>query len=402
MAKLSAAHQRMDHTSKWAGQTVDSVDPARWTKKIEAALGKPEELEALRVTYDEKALTAMSTWLSEQRIWRNICDGNAAICDAIRDVLAAYDAISPGSADQWIKPIMQSRCVEAVELHRTEVGRNHVDDRGSLFTRAYDILVAAFTNLEKELSPRGMQSSYGAYTTDLVVQGSKYEKFLNRDVDLRHVYMVEFVDCVNSKHPASQKLAELMISLEPLVEAARLAESRLKGGQNPYDKNCSKINNGTINERQHANRLLDALHGQPSCIPTEKQVEEQDERRRLYEGVRQEVLIAHKALRAHYEELVKTLHASVAETQQLLGEIQGDRCTTVDRWETVRICMNNCLAVDLRLRSLGRELQNLLNVYSKDLSQGAGLQTIAERFAEVEARYRPFKPLTTPTEKSAE
>ncbi len=389
MANLSAAKLQMNNRSQWVNNVFDEVDPNRWTKRIEGALGKTEELEYLRVQYDEKALSGISAWLSQEASWHNICDGNQQLCTAIREVLVAYDAIDSKAQDRWLKEIMQTRCVEAAEVHRQDVSDRTVDDRSSVFTRAYNILVQAFTALHADVTRRGRCR---AYTTDLVVPGRKYQKFLNASVDLRHVNAVEFIDCVNSKHPASQKLSQLMAQLETLNTAARLAESRLKGGQNPYDKDCSKINSGTINERQHANRLMDALHGQSyECVPSEKQVADQNERRRLYEGVRQEVLIAQKQLQALYEELCETQHGAIVETQQLLGEIQADRSTTIDRWQTVRICMNNCLAADLRLRWLGGELQNLQNVYNKDLSQGAGKTATEAQFAEVERRYRPFK-----------
>ena len=163
---------------------------------------------------------------------------------------------------------------------------------------------------------------------------------------------------------------------------------------NQYDPNCSTINNGTINERQHANRMMDALHGEPyGCSPSADHVKAQNERRRLYEAVRHELLIAHRALKDVHEQLAETLHAAVTETQQLLTEIKADRCTTTDRWRTVRICMNNCLAADLRLRVVGQEIQSLEGVYHKDMSAGAGGQAVATQFAEIARQYRPFKRL---------
>jgi len=386
MAKLVTAQEQMRGFDNWLERTNSSVDTTNWTKKMEKALGKPEEQEAVRVTYDETALGAMSTWLSHQSHRRHLIACEQEVLAALREVIAAYDAIDSKSPNNWLKPILQTRCIEAVELRDASRHEPAVDDHGATFKRVFNILVTTFTAFAADLTKYGPRRSY---TTDLVVPGHKYESFLDKSVDLRNVRMVEFVDCVNSKHPASQRLSDLFSQLQPLIDAARLAESRLKGGQNPYDKNCSKINNGTINERQHANRLMDALHGQPyGCGPSTDQVEEQNQRRRLYEGVRQEVLIAKSQLQALYEELCEALHAAVVETQQFLTEVLNDYRSTIDRLDTVRICLNNCLAIDSRLRSLGRELKNLDSVYGKDFSRGAGREATSEKFAEIERIYR--------------
>lgn len=387
MATMSAAQQQVEQRAQWVERSFDEIDPARWTKRIEEA--KPEDFERLRVLYDEKALTFMTAWLSQKGAYEHLFGSCTTICDAIRDLIAAHDAIDDKSPEKWLKPIMQNRCIEASEVHRKPRPDRHVDDRNQTFTRAYGILTKAFTGLFDAISAAGPCRQY---TTDLVVPGRKYESFLNADVDLRGVHKVEFFDCVNSQHPASQKLAELLDQLDEALKVARLAENRLKGGMNPYDANCSTINNGTINERQHANRLMDALHGEPyGCSPSADHIKAQNERRRLYEAVRHELLIAHRALKEVHEELCETLHAAVLETQQLLTEINADRCTTIDRWQTVRICMNNCLAADLRLRQVGREIQSLQGVYHKDMSAGAGGQAVATQFAEVARQYKPFK-----------
>jgi len=386
MVKLIAAQEQFKHSDKWIGYASEDVDPVRWSRKIEAARGKPEALEALRIEYDESAISAMSYWLSHQSPRRQLFYCDQEVLGTIRDVIAVIEAIGSRSKDSWLKLIMQTRCVEAAQLRDRERGDSRVDVHSPIFNRVHNILVTTFTAFAAELTKSAPSRSY---TTDLIVPGRKYKSYLDKSADLRNVQLVDFVDCLNSKHPANQTLAHLMEQLKPLAEAARLAESRLKGSLHPSDKNFSKINNGTINERQHANRLLDALYGQPpGGTPSATQLDEQNERRRLYEGVRQEVWLARRQLQAVYEEICKALPAAVVETQQFLVEVQADSRMTADRWETLRICLNNCLATDLRLRSLGRELKNLEAVYGNDYSQGTGGEAISSKFAEVERIYR--------------
>ena len=153
MATMSAAQQQIEHSAQWVDRSFDEIDPARWTKKIEEA--KPEDFERLLVLYDEKALSFMTSWLTQQGRYEHLFDSCTAICDALRDVLAAHDAIDDKSPDKWLKPIMQNRCIEAAELHHKPRPDRHVQDRDQTFTRAYGILTQAFTVLFESISAAG-------------------------------------------------------------------------------------------------------------------------------------------------------------------------------------------------------------------------------------------------------
>ncbi|MBP9809807.1 hypothetical protein KBF38_16015 [bacterium] len=396
MANTAAIKQKIEEAAKWVTANFAAIDETRWTQKIEEALGKPDELESLRVIYDEKAITAVSLALTQTINHERLMSSQSALSTAISATLAAHDAIQENSPECWLKPIMQSQCVEAISLHRQPVPdlrRNAQSDaQSSAYRRACGILVQAFTALVNIVLPRGSSS---CYSRELVVPGHKFEKHLSRDVDLRAVFKVDFSDdfnaSIDSQHPANQKLAILLDQLEIAFTAAKSAECRLRGSHNQDHSNFCKINNGTINERQHAGRMLDFLHEEKYWNYASEQVEAQNERRRLYEGARQELFIALRNLNAIYEQVALTLHAASSEAKGLLAASQQNRSFGVDKMQTMRICMNNCLAADLRLRTLGRELKPLQEVYDNDFSAGAGKQAIEAKFAEMSVQYRKFK-----------
>lgn len=395
MATTAAIQQQIEKASKWVTANFTAIDETRWTQKIEAALGKPDKLESLRVAYDEKALTAVSLALTQAITHERLMSSNSALCTAIGAILAAHDGIQENSPESWLKPIMQSQCVEAILLHRQPVPdlrcNAQSDALSSAYRRACGILVQAFSTLANTVLPRGLSS---CYSRELVVPGHKFEKYLSHDVDLRAVFKVDFNDdfdaSIESQHAANQKLAALLDRMDIAFTAAKLTESRLRGGQNQDHTNFCKINNGTINERQHAGRMLDFLHEENYWNHAAEQVEAQNERRRLYEVARQELFIALQELKGLYEQVALTLHAATREAKELLGASQQNRNFGADKMQTMRICMNNCLAADLRLRTVGRELKELQAVYNNDFSTGAGKQAIEAKFAEVSVRYQQF------------
>ena len=71
----------------------------------------------------------------------------------------------------------------------------------------------------------------------------------------------------------------------------------------------------------------------------------------------------------------------------LLTEIEADRATTIDRWQTVRIMMNNCLAADLKLRGWVAQHLQYQGSLLGDLSSGAGGRALAAEFEGVRKTY---------------
>lgn len=392
MANTAAIQQQIEKAAKWVTANF-AIDETRWTRRIEEALGKPDELQSLRVVYDEKALTAISLALAQAITHERLISSNSKLCTAISATVAAHDAIQGNSPESWLAPIMQSQCIEAISLHRQLVPdlrwNAQSDAQISAYRRACGILEQAFNTLANTVLLRGPASRY---TSELVVPGQKYEKHLNRDVDLRAVSKVDLNGDGNadsdSQHPANQKLAALLDQLEIALTAAKQTESRLWGSQNQGHSSLWNINNYTINERQHAGRMLDFLHEEKYWNYAAEHVEAQNERRRLYEATRQELFITLRNLKDVYEQVVITLHAAISEAKELLAVSQQNRSFGVEKMQTMRICMNNCLAADLRLRAVGRELKELQAVYDNDFSAGVGRHAIEAKFAEVSVQYR--------------
>ena len=388
IAATEKAQKETQHTAPWASRAADEIEPTKWTRDIEAALGKPDELNSLRVRFDERTLTFVSAWLTHSIARRRVFDCFTPLCDSIRDVVALLDE-TKDQHPRYLKPAMQNLVLRASEVHRRpHPDEGHQFDGIGIGKRAYDILVDAFNTLSANLQKIHIGQGYGParYTTDLVVNGRAHQSFLNPDVDLRGVFKVGFVDCVNSQHPHSAKLFDAITAVEEAVNAARAAVKKLKSDQN-----------GSINEKQHAGRMLDLLHGAPQGCGGNigDQVKAQNQRRRAYESARLELLMVTAGLQERYEELVECLLLAGAETAAFLEELKTERHVTVDRELTVRIAMNNCLAADLYLRRVGREIAELNGKDARDLSLGNGAAALTADYDEVAKQYRPFKRVDT-------
>ncbi len=370
-----------NRNTDWLKRSLNEVDPTAWSQKIEAARDNADELAKLRVLYDEAALTAIGVFLNWNAPRSQMMHGRGTIHDAIVDAIIAHDDIAAQSEHEWVKPIFKARIKMAKNLHWQESAEwpdVHLND--GLMARLQKIQVEAFKVFLTQLkSLRGRP-----YPTELVVHGRKIKSFLNDDVDLRSVPKAPFVDCVNSRHPASKLLAELLEQCDKAMRAGWEADKALKGDQN-----------GRVNERQHAGRLLDFLHsdGTPlsayHCGGTlDQQVKAQDERRYEYETYRHLLLATTNQFRKLIERTVETLKASAEEGEQLLAEMEAEKHTTIDRIETLAIIINNCLAADASLRRWARELNALQKSLTNDLSRGAGTRVLETAFDEVHKHYR--------------
>lgn len=387
----------------------NSFAPSSWTRRIEEARDNAEELEYLRIRFKENALNAMSCLLSHEQSRRQLRELEQKVIDAIGAVIAVCTSFESKSHFPWLKQIMETRCIQAADvLERTYVEpavQNSED-----FKRVCNILVETFTAFAAELKPPTIRKPYSdaMVTPDYNYQTGWQKKVGQRDVaptayavnpnsqlaasqkpvELRDVEMVAFAVRVNAQLPASQKLVELMGRVQPLLAAALVADRKLKGAD-PYGEARSKVNNRNIDEAQHASQQLEALLGTTGALgPSKDQLKAHNERRRLYQCVRNEVLIASRELDAIHGELTYALLQAVAETQILLAELQANKSSTLDCWETLYICMNNCLAVDLKIRHLGRELKRLDELYNHDLSNGTGRDAASAKFAEIRLSYR--------------
>jgi hypothetical protein len=357
------------------------VEPTAWTKEIEAARNVPEELARIRVRYDEEALAFMSAFLRWEISRSRMMDGRHAVSDNIVETMIAHDAIHPSSSDALWKPIMQARLLVASKVHSADVGQwPQLRSTDGLVTAIHKILVVAFRRMAAAFPNARRQHPY---TRELVIQGKQYKGFLNPDIDLRTIWPVPFVDCVNSKHPHSARLAELLEQAGLALQACYSAETFVKGDQN-----------GRVNERQHAARLMDFLHHDSPADAAyycggnlEQQVTAQHGRRLDYETHRHLLLVAVHKFHDLIKEVVLALDESIKETAAMLVEVEADRCTTIDRWQTVRIMMTNCLAADAKLRRWVIEHLKVQGVLLGDLSSGAGGRALTAEFEEVRKTY---------------
>lgn len=372
-------NRRASQKSGLANTTYLAIEPTKWTRKIEAALDKPEQLSALRIQYDESVLTFVSSILQYEHERRQYMDTISPMCDGIKALVKLLDSPQVGALSKHLVPAIMSLVLRAAAAHRAPRAECEVRVMDALSDRSreYGVLVSSFAVLSAELTRVNVHNS--EYTTEHVTTGPDVPPRLHRKVDLRHVYVVPFVDCVNSQHPHSVSLVETYTAVEAVLGKVRDLVTRLRGGLN-----------GSVNERQHASRMLDLLHGAPQGCGgnIDSQVQAQNQRRLDYEMLRIQVEAAMDELKVSYRRLILTLVEAARETATLLAETQADSRTTVDRKDAVRTAMNNCLAVDAYLRRLGRELSEFQNGQTRDLTLGNGGAALAASYEEVAKQYR--------------
>jgi hypothetical protein len=382
------AYSDESRTAPWATRAASEIEPAKWTRLIEEALDKPAQLDGLRVQFDEGTLTFISALLTYNNSRQRVFDCYTPLCDGITAINEIIESPESKSLSSHLVLAMKALSLRGIQTHRTPRAESSVNMRDDLSdrTRSYSILVNVFGVLAAQLKIVRVQCPKPSYTQDLVVPGRHIKPYLSSDVDLRAVRRVPFVDCVNSKHPCNVKLADAHDAVEKAVS-------------NAYDmaKKMKADHNGQVNERQHAGRMVDMLHGAPQGCGGNiaDQVQAQNKRRLAYETARLQLLMAIDELQARYEELIVALVEAGAETDVLLKEMQGEQHVTCDRQDTVRIAMNNCLAADLYLRRVGRDIADLKNNQAKDLSLGNGAAAVAASYDEWAPCYRSFKSLST-------
>jgi hypothetical protein len=374
------ARQLEAEKAPWAIRSASDIEPTKWTREIESNLDNPDALEALRVQFDEASITFATAYLAYSSARGLSSDTMSPLCDRIRDIIEILDG--PTKLPRFYKQALQALVLRAVETHRAARVEVNLDWQVlDIRSRTYQAMVSAFNVLATDLvTVKARYQSH--YKTDLVIEGWKVKPMLNRDVDLRNAYVVPFVDCVNSTHPHNVALVEAHSKLVQAVEVARACEKTLRSDQN-----------GKVNERQHAGRMLDVLHGAPQCCGGNivDQVKAQNERRVAYETVRLQFLLALDEMRSLQCALVDALVAAGEETATLLAEVSADDRSTIDRIEAVRVAINNCLAVDVYLRRVGREWESQTLNQSRDLTNGNGVAAIAAAYADASKNYRRIK-----------
>ena len=374
---------------------LERIESTQWTHRIESAVDKPEELALIRRQYDESALKFMSAWMTWIGARRKMMDGRSRMSDIIVTTLIALEQLDH-PLKEVLTPILQARLVAASELHGRDViekviphhsaHKNRVEVKWlepnqTLVTLLDRVQANAFKVLVAGLSANTRQD---IYTTAFAVGDKTRANSSNPDgFESRYIQPVEFVDCVNSSHPESAQLFELL--------------SQMKAAHgNCYERHSifTKQQIGSVNERQHGDRLLKFLHSEPAVQDAygkvdnlEEQIKAQNQRRYDFESDRQQFALSVRYLRALLVSIAKALKASVAETEALLTQVEAEKNTTIDRLETLRIMINNCLAADASMRHWVGVLLSHEHTLANDISDGAGSRRIRGEFEAVAKRY---------------
>lgn len=390
IAELEEAVEAAQRASEDARRQAGRVDPTSWSGKIEAARQNQDQLLKIRIEYDEEAISYMTSFLIWDVARERMMNGRKNLSDAIGAALAALDTI-PEKGDEIARALrlsFKAEIVRASRAHRLEV--EWIDSHDTLLQRLKIVQAAAFRKLKATVK----SNLKNPYTTDLVVNGRAVLTHLNPDVDLRRVWAVEFSD--EEKNPSSTRLFQLLKLAEEKLQTCRQAENALRSDQN-----------GRINERQHASRMLDFLHNDDSadaayrCGGTlDQQVAAQNERRFQYETYRLGLTIATRGLRHVLTQIVHALLGSVEEAETELRKVEEVRPATLV--SNVWIMLNNCLAADLQLRRMVRELNGFEASLNNDLSKGAGRRAVDEEFAAVEQSYSYLRARTAPATESGD
>lgn len=380
---LREARLAYNRRADWAARTCDQIKQTAWTARIEKALDDDVVLARLRGEYDESSISAMSALLSEFHAFRQVMNARTAISAAIQDAIDAHDTVT-GHYDGWLKALLEAAVIAAAEEHHTNTDRRRTPGpRDGEIGDLEQYMYRAFKQLQ--------QSKFrcGSYPDTQAVVGRDFVPHLNPDVELRQVFAVEFEDCVNSTHPHNAALWQRLCELEEALKEAR-----------DIQRSFSRSEKGSVNERQHAARMIAFLHDDSAdrSIRAKSLVDAQSERRWRYELQRAELLAAIKKLTAARTAVAEALQPALDEATELVEltrqRSSGEVIITVDKYDTARIMMNNALAADVRLRAVGRELKELYAVHRDDVADRAGETALHAKYEKVSRSYAPYSSLS--------
>jgi hypothetical protein len=389
MAEMTAASAETERFEQWLSRQQAEVDPSRWTARIEAAMDKPDEMELLKLQRQEALITYESVLHAYLAAGERVNHARNRLFDACRPAVKFANELSHKSTDHWLKPLLINNCLMAEEMRRRRsehVNACHID--ASRDTTTLNALKAAFADLVAQLKrhPRCQTGSLfvghsftNLYPTDAVTTPKKLGFSYQRD-EMRCVTPVAFVDCMNSKHPAMAKLAELLGPLAGARDRVNAAVKQLVSGEK-----------GRVNERQYAHRLIQVLDSDYPTYAIKDENKRQHTSRVAFQSARialyAEILGAEELRR----QVVATLHEAIAECEALEAEMAADSINTTDKLFTRRLALINCLAADVMLRDLGRWLKKTHDEhYVNDISQGQGARATDIEFAELSKYYGSF------------
>ena len=377
---LSTAVANYCRSSNWVETLSQAISPGSWTRKVEAALGNEDELEKLRQTYREKALHFMTGYVQEVSNRGVYVQARIQVLGALRAVLSLYDSIEERRLDSWLRPVLQAACVsgdaEFTKQENLARGLPH-DESAKLAAQVEEHVFFAFNEIREQA--RNLARKLAGQSDTKAYQSGRYG---HDDVPQRNVFVTALDE--DDKLPVNVQLFELMQKAE---QAHRIAMDAAK---------FLKEENGKVNERQHANRMIDVLFDQDrvTCgVPSDPKaaVQDQNVRRVQYECSRHILLVAVRSFKEQYD-ATAALFAEAAEEafvfcSRVHTERQQHRAVT-NEIIAYRCVMNNLLAIELRLRRLAPELAEMTRVSYSDRASGAGADALSKEFERVAKVYR--------------
>lgn len=362
---------------RWLGELASRLNPARWTRNIEAAVVEGSSTDDLRLDYQEVALTFMSAFLQDVTQRNAVKSARELHENAVREVVTTHDELDKNRPQEWLKPYLRGALVMDDYKSLQEVRPCSVDE--SLITRAKRILRATFEAFSQNVP----QLEGKMYTTQRVVpakivSGRTLVGFRTRTIK------PAILDADDSL-PLNLELYNQLDKTERSLRRAQEAQ-KLLSAQPRFD------------EQYHAAKLVDSIckiadpvHYSYHQEPISEQIKKRDLKRlelsRTYELVR----LAFLAFYQDYEVLARLLAPAVAEAVQFINKAPGaaPRFGSSGRggYQSWRV-MNNCLAVDAILREYGEHLRQFKRI--NILQTAEDREVIAKEFDSIALHYRPL------------
>lgn len=342
-----------------ASLSASRLDRVRWSHSLEAALGKPAELQSVKEQITEETLHRVSAQLGYESDSRQLEARRVHLLDKITQAIDLLDEPEE-SVSKLLKTSLQGVILRSITTHRRKVIQNlNTDNSGLDRSHCCRVLVSAFRMLSADLAAQHLQADHL----------HKLDWYPNVKLKAqRLVRIVPFEDNGSSAHPANAKLVELFGAFQYDASIAQFALRCITG----YD------------EVYYTAPIIETLW---SATPaSNKEIEEVVERQNSvrigYTIRRADSLNALEQLRLQRIEVAAGLLKAVSETEELLALCDFSESSSNENERAAFIAMNNCLAVDAYLRQVGHQYKQ---VTAKDLTDGKGFDALAVHF-EQEAR----------------
>jgi len=358
------------------------IDSRQWTMQIENATQQAENLQSIRVAYEESVLNFLSLhllWAVKRRIRAaKTKEVEAAIVEAI----VALDKIRDGDWDAISKRQTLEHCIvgAARVAEFDEESREDVRANESLAHHAGILQAIAFKALGDELQQHSPEceaypkSSVREPGTSMDAVGPANPQAMDLPDDLRTCLFVSLLDVVDCDPVWSLKLS---IMLKDVRE---------------HFERCQRIFAGLVNctqdEDQHGKRLMVILNHTAAAEAPDKvalAVKRHQERRFDFWLRRRSLCADLHTLDGYMAQMVKALKDSV---QEGLARLSNFNCMSTASDLVLAIFVNNCLVADRDLRLWSRRIERMRKVWMMgDATSRLCEQAIADEYSKIAQRY---------------